>query len=82
MAPTLLIDLFLEERFLISNLCTFLGHSVEWAKIALLFLHVTSQLFQFTISHMSGYFYIRLSKNFLKRFTNEENDVVLFMESL
>ena len=29
MAPTLLIDLFLEERFLISNLCTFfLGHPV------------------------------------------------------
>ena len=31
MAPTLLIDLFSEQRFLISDLCTFLGHPVERA---------------------------------------------------
>ena len=27
---------------------------IEWVKIALLFLHVTSKLFQFTILNLSG----------------------------
>ena len=44
---------------------------MEWVKIALLFLHVTLKLFQFMIMNLSGKFYIRLSKNFSKRFTNQ-----------
>ena len=44
---------------------------IELVKIALLLLPITSKLFQFMILNLSGWFYIRVSNNFSKRFTNK-----------
>ena len=69
-----------------STVKQFKGHVklIEWVKIAILFLHVTSKLIRFTILNLSESFYVRLSKNFSKQFTNKSkityNDVS-FIES-
>ena len=55
--------------------------SIEWVIIALLFLHVASKLFQFMILDLCGYFFIRLSKKFSKRFTNKSKITMFYSES-